>query len=138
VEIPGGDWADLAPALNHAQYRRIRAAVGDARIDEGVAAMLTSWALRDTDGNAIPFPERTVEGIPTSALASIPLNTFVIIAEAASDLLQRELVPKDAGETSPGSSQGPPSQSISSSPTPTSSTDIPDGPTGISQLRRPA
>jgi hypothetical protein len=130
IDLPRGDWADITSRVNHAQYKRIRlAATSNDQVDEGVAAVIVAWSIRDVDGHPLPSPEPAVDGIPVEAMATMPLDTFLALAERASEVLvdSTELVPKASGDSSTESAPGQRSPSRQTSRTPTSSRTSPDG-----------
>jgi hypothetical protein len=134
LTLPNGDWADFDERLNYAQARRVREANGTLD-SEGVfvCALVKAWALRDTEDQPIPFPERKVAGIDLEAIERIPFDTFRLMAMHAASELEGVPDPKDTSGTSTGSVPAKPSASRRSSPRPTSSRTIQDGATPISK-----
>jgi hypothetical protein len=140
LDLPNGDWVDMTPRLNYAQRRRIMAAETTiAQAEEGVCAMVAGWALRDVDDQAIPFPERAVDGIAVEALATIPGDTFDLMAGFAADLIMEGYPdPKGSAGRSTGSQPASPPTSNRSSRTLTSSRSILDGAGTISNPPQPS
>ena len=133
IEFPNGDWADFADRLTYAGFRRVQEA--DDRAAAGVAVLVTGWAIRDVEDNAIPFPARDSRGIPMDALDDVPLETFADLAATAAEILSSEMdkiLPKGTGRPSPASATAPEPPSPMSLPTPTSSRTSRAGRTTIS------
>ena len=131
MDLPDGEWVEFTSTLNHAQMRRIRRASSDPALDsftEGVCAMITGWHLRDVDGQEVPCPVPSVDGIPSDALDTLPA---VLVADVGARALEIAGGQPDPKGSTPRSSNSPTERRPASRPnsgTPTSSPTIPDGP----------
>lgn len=138
VTLPNGDWVDLADRLSYAQARRIHLSNGTPdMMAVPFAALVTGWALRDVNDQAIEFPAVADDGIPLDALAHIPWDVFQLLAAAAVDILPDQPDPKDTDGPSTGSKPVAPSRSRPSSQMRTSSPIIQDGPGQTFSAPRP-
>ena len=137
-DLPNGEWVEFSTRINHAQQRRVQQAPPGERMDEGVAAIVLNWSLRDVDGNAIPFPGAAAHGVPVSALDMIPLETYALIAEEAAEVFTRAIAlvspPKAGGKPRPSS---PPANGAGSSPSLPISTSSPTTPDGAGPISSP-
>jgi len=110
LNLPGGDWVDLASRVNHAQHRRIRSGYGSAEKDtitETAAALVTNWSVRDVDGADIPFPGAAPDGVTSESLDKLPHETVLAMFTRAAELFHGGPVPNASAGTS-GESPPPP------------------------------
>lgn len=106
IELEAGDWIEIHTRSNHAQSRRMRRSFTDPELDnltEGVAALAANWRLRDVDGNEIPFPGASPEGVPSESLDRIPSDTMATIGTKVLEVIRGAPDPNDSAAKSDGS-----------------------------------